>query len=348
MRRAICYNVSMKRKQYIVPVSISSHPPKYNPLKYNTPETLTNALRKYNCNITLKESLKGGEVSQVYASSLHGTPVVVKHTGDLISSDPVDLSLSKKDHLIDTKVLKLLQHSAIRVPKVIAVFPGIYTTIMEDLRAEGYMLLQTYFIKGKLPIESAGKIGESLALLGQTARMWKPFKTSESAEESIYERGLELRLAYPNDQKQYLFLEKEFISNNQYWVWPDGHPKNMLINAEGDVSFIDFGRSHWGDQRYMLPNFLAHIVIYALSGYINKKQSSLYIRRCIEGYRKHESVDEPIFCQYLAMEVLHRANGKWIEGINIGEQKIPLYKFGLTIFDKNITTFENLLQIIEE
>lgn len=310
-------------------------------------ESLEKELQKRGHSITIKNKLKGGVFSQVYDAMLNGKSVVVKHTENVVPFDPTEFFISKKAHLVDTKVLKLLKKSKhIRVPQVFYYYPDITTTIMEDVRNGGFQLLNNFIVEKNLPLSSAKSIGESLALLAKESREWKPFATNESANQSVYERGLELRLAYPNDQKQYLFLEKEFTQNSTYWVWPDGHPKNMFVNGKGEVVFIDFGRSHWGDQRYMLPNFLAHIIIYALSGYIMPKHARTYLQTCAEAYKKIEPVDEHLFCQYIGMEVLHRANGKWIQGVDTTIQKLALSCFGLSIFDDRIATIAKLIKMI--
>ena len=217
---------------------------------------------------------------------------------------------------------------------------------MEDVNKRGYQLMSDQLIKGKLLKTSAEKIAISLAELAKEARRWEKFKTNESAEQSIYERGLELRLAYPNTQEEYLFLENQYISNNQFWLWPDGHPKNIFINESGEVLFIDFGRSHWADQRYMLPNFLAHIIIYSLTGFYSKMEAVSYIERCITTFRSFEEIDQKLFCQFLAMEVLHRAYGKWISGVTKSEQKLRLLTFSLKVFDEKIDRLEKLFVLL--
>ena len=46
------------------------------------------------------------------------------------------------------------------------------------------------------------------------------------------------------------------------------------------------------------------------------------------------------------MEVLHRANGKWIQGVETKEQKLSLYKLGLTVFDEKINTINQLINLL--
>lgn len=337
----------MPKPTLVLPISIGSKKRSYPAPIISSKDHLQTTLRNFGLNITLEGTLKGGTTSQVYEARLNDKRVVVKHTENVIPFDPTEIFINKNGHNTDTKVLKILSHStSIRVPHVLYHYPKITTTIMEDLRPEGFQLLNPLLLHGELPENSAAAIGNALAKLAQESRNWKRFPTNESAQESIYERGLELRLAYPNSQKQYLFLEKEFTENDEHWVWPDGHPKNIFIKPNGEIAFIDFGRSHWGDQRYILPNLLAHIVIYSLAGYIDPSKAKQYISICISAYRELEPVDEQLFCEYLAMEVLHRCNGKWVEGIEKREQKVKLYNFGLKVFDDNIKTIEKLLQLL--
>jgi len=336
----------MTKPTIVLPISTGSKAKTYPLAIISNKEKLQTTLNNLGLNITLEGTLKGGVISQVYEANLDGKRVVVKHTENVTPFDPTELFINRNGHNIDTKVLKILSHSkSVRVPKVFYHFPKITTTIMEDLRPEGFQLLNPLLLHGELPQNSAAPIGTALANLAQESRNWKRFPTNESAQESIYERGLELRLAYPNSQKQYLSLEKEFTEHDQHWVWPDGHPKNTFVKPNGKVAFIDFGRSHWGDQRYMLPNFLSHIVMYSLAGYVSPSKAKSYIIDCITAYRSFEPVDEKLFCQYLAMEVLHRCSGKWVDGIEKREQKVKLYNFGLRVFDDKIESIEKLLQL---
>lgn len=337
----------MPKATIVLPISTGSKERVYPPAIISSKEHLQTTLKGLGLNITLEGTLKGGFTSQVYEARLDDKRVVVKHTENVTPFDPTELFINRNGHNTDTKVLKILFHStSIRAPKVIYHFPKITTTVMEDLRPEEFLLLNPLLLHGELPNNSAASIGRALANLARESRDWKRFSTNESAQENIYERGLELRLAYANSQKQYVSLEKEFTENDVNWVWPDGHPKNMFVKPNGEVAFIDFGRSHWGDQRYMLPNFLAHIVIYTLAGYLDPLKAKPYIIECISMYSKLEPVNEKLFCEYLAMEVLHRCNGKWIEGLEKREQKVKLYNFGLTVFDDNIKSIERLLEVL--
>jgi len=337
----------MNKNKYIQSVLPSSKAKKYPSSLFPNKKDLEKALKKKGLNIFLQEPLKGGFFSKVYSAELEEKSVVVKYIDTIIPFDPTEFFINRDQSKTDSQVLKLLQNSKnIKVPKIIKSFPEICCVLMEDLGENNFILLNDLILSRKLTLNSASEIGRSLAYLVKESRNFKQFKTNESAEQSIYERGLELRLAYPNSQKQYIFLENEFTKNNQYFCWPDNHPKNIFVKENGDCAFIDFGRSVWADQRYMLPNFLAHIVICTLIGYINFDLAKKYINNCIVSYKKIEPIDENIFCQYLAMEVLHRANGKWITGVETKEQKLSLYKFGLTVFDDKISYINKLLQLL--
>ncbi|MFA6017024.1 MAG: hypothetical protein WC744_02975 [Patescibacteria group bacterium] len=308
---------------------------------------LQKELQKRGLNIILKESLKGGFISQVYSATLDDKEVVVKHTAGAIPFDPTELYLDKKSHDVDCKVLKMLQNnSKIKVPKLIFNFPDITTSIMENLYSQNFELMQNQIFTRKISVKTAESVGKSIAYLTIESRKWKEFSVTQTASMSVYERGLELRLAYPNSQKEYLELEKEYIKNNKNWSWPDCHPKNIFVNKKDEVTFIDFGYSQWADQRFMLPSHLAHIVIYCLSGYIEKDLAKEYILRCIDTSKEIEPIDENIFCKYLAMEVFHRANGKWVVGIDKKEQKLALLKFVFTVFDEKINKINQLLNLL--
>lgn len=331
--------------KFVNPISVDSKKRMYpKPSSLVNKLNLQKELQKRGLNIVLKESLKGGFISQVYSAKLDKKEIVVKHTAGAIPFDPTELYLDKKSHNVDCKVLKKLQkNSKIKVPELLFDFPDITTSIMENLYYQNFELMQNQIFDKKLSLKAAKSVGDSLAHLNIESRQWKEFSVVQIALMSIYERGLELRLAYPNSQKEYLTLEKTYTENNQYWSWPDGHPKNIFVNKKGEVAFIDFGYSQWADQRFMLPSHLAHIIIYALVGYINLDLAKEYIKECVDTYKKIEYVDENIFCQYLGMEVLHRANGKWIQGIETKEQKLALYKFGLTVFDDKINKISRLV-----
>jgi len=333
-------------KLFINPISLSKKHKLYSTPKLHTPELLTKALSKKGLNITLGNQLKGGTVSQVYEGILNDEKVVIKHTEDLTPFDPTEIFISKRGHNVDSKILKLLQNlTYIKVPIIIKHFPEITTTIMENVTEKGYELQSFQLLKGNLNQKSAENIGRSLANLVKESRKWKKIATNEKGIQSIYERGLELRLAYPNSQEDYLELEKEFINNDRFITFPDAHPKNIFINKQGEAILIDFGRSVYGDQRFILPNYLSHIAIYSMCGYYSRKEAVKYINNCINSYQKLEKIDEEIFCKYFSLEILHRMSGKWLSGIETADQKVKLFGFGLKVFDRKIKGIKNLIEL---
>jgi len=340
----------MNKNKYLSSVLPSSKPQNYpTPTSLIDKTNLQKELQKRGLNIILKEILKGGFISQVYSATFNSKEVVVKHTAGAIPFDPTELYLDKKSHNVDCDILKKLQNNQqIHVPKLLFDFSEITTSIMENLYSQDYELMQNQIFNKKLTLKTAESVGSSIAHLVIESRKWKQFSVVQTAQMSIYERGLELRLAYPNSQKEYLNLEKKYIKNSKYWSWPDCHPKNIFVNKNSEVAFIDFGYSQWADQRFMLPSHLAHIIIYSLTGYIEKNLAKSYILRCINTFKKIEPIDENIFCQYLAMEVFHRSNGKWIMGVDKKEQKLALLKFGYTIFDEKIDSINKILNLLDQ
>lgn len=335
----------MVNGQFIYPVKPQAKAIKYPRSQLAGRELLEKALKKKGLKIQLGNVLKGGFTSQVYEADLNGQPVVVKHVESLVPYDPTELYLDKKSHRVDSQVLKNLQNSKqVKVPRLLFYFPDITTSIMENVNLSGFELMQNEILEKKINLKVAVNVGKSMAELAKESRQWKKFPVVQTAKMSIYERGLELRLAYPNTQKEFLELEKTYLENNQYWSWPDGHPKNIFVNKQGEVVFIDFGYSQWADQRFMLPSHLAHIVIYSLAGYIQPDSAKHYLLDCVAAYKKFEAIDEALFCRYLAMEVFHRSMGKWVAGVESKEQKLALLKFGLTVFDEKITSIKDLVK----
>lgn len=304
--------------------------------------------------IILMDKLNGGVDSQIYAANLDGKNVVVKHTEDRGESvynppfTPIDFFVDRENHNLDTYILQKLKNTEIKVPNVIHHFPDITTTVMEDLRESGFRLMSDLILSGRLPEESAKHIAEQLVALTSVSKSWKKFTCYKTPEAQIFERGLELRLLYPNTQKGYLDLQKEFVSRQEHWMWPDGHPKNMFIDDNSNVAFIDFGGSFWGDQRFMLPNFLGQFIVLCNSGIYDKSKSLNYIGLMVRTYKTLEDIDERLVCKYTGMEILHRSFGKWIDSVNTVNLKVRNIKIGLSIFDSKIVTVSNLLSLLSK
>ena len=83
-----------------------------------------------------------------------------------------------------------------------------------------------------------------------------------------------------------------------------------------------------------MPNGLAHIAIYALTGHIHSNVAVAFIEQALDAYKQILSVDEEIFCKYLATEVLHRWAGKWIDGVESAEQKLKLLNFAMKVYSQ--------------
>jgi len=236
--------------------------------------------------VTMGESLKGGTVSQVYAGSEQGRAVVVKYTTDSFDTDPTVSPLPHQSHYTDSTILKYLaKTNGVRVPQVLHDFQDQPITVMEDMRAAGFTILNENLLNGHLPMESASEVGKGIAVLQQTLAKHEEFETALSGPQVYYERGLELRLAYPNTQTQYDRLEKRFTNAHQQLIAVDTHPKNMFVNKEGKVAWIDFGFSVWGDRDFALPNCMAHIFIYALAGYIERPKAATFVTDAVAAYR---------------------------------------------------------------
>ena len=353
MRKIRKNNFMYKSNIYINPISINSIKPKFREgTGLDNITSLQLFLKAQGLNIKLGNTLKGGVDSQVYEAVLNFKKVVVKHTedrGDKLFEppfSPVDFYVARENHNIDAKILNLLSDSSISVPKILHHFQEQSTTIMDDLREDGFELLSNIIIKGGLNINSASNIGKKLGQLCNFGQKLPEFDTVKNRYTQIFERGLELRLAYPNTQTEYLCVEKEFVNNVQGWMWPDGHPKNIFVDIKGDIRFIDFGGTYWGDQRFMLPNFLAHIVLFSLAGYLNKEDAVKYIYACVNGYRESQNIQEDIFCKYLVMEIFHRSFGKWIDGIDTPEQKLSCLSFALNMVKRNILDMNGLTSLL--
>ena len=208
-----------------------------------------------------------------------------------------------------------------------------------DLVGKPVTLLHDLILSGNLPSNVAVNFGRDIALMLQALAKHDEFETALSASQNYYERGLELRLAYPNKPDYFKELETRFTSANQQLIAVDTHPKNIFVYENGSTAWIDFGFSCWADRDFALPNGLAHIAIYALTGHIHSNVAVAFIE---QAYKQILSVDEEIFCKYLATEVLHRWAGKWIERVESAEQKLKLLNFAMKVFDQEIFTV-NLL-----
>ena len=271
-------------------------------------------------NVFLWEQLKWWVVSQVTEGSIEDRKIVVKHTHDLFPFDPTELFIWKQWHNVDTQILQYLYDQWISVPEVLYHFPDQYITIMNDLRDDGYILLQDIIYHYSLEEHSWNTIWKLLFQMKEALKSYTWYIV-ESKEWNVYERWLELRLMEPS-QKLFLELQEEYYKNASQVISPDTHPKNIFLHKDQTSwSLIDFGRSHIGDPRYILPNYLAHIILYAIAWHIDYKQALIHFQTCIDTYHSYEPIHEELFCKYLVMEIAHRAFGKRVDGITTADQK---------------------------
>lgn len=337
-----------KKEKYVTPVSISDEPIVYEQSKKPSMEELEDLLKNRGLkDIQLLRILHGGYMSQVYSAISNGEPVVVKHTIDTYPTDPTSFSISREIQNTDAKVLSLLEENPyVKTPKIYRHFPDITTTVMEDLGVNRFNLFLTHIKNRTLNEESAITIGKAMAHLSRESRNWEEFDTDQSAHQNIYDRGLELRMAYPNSQKEYLEVEQRFTQNNIGWIWVDGTPKNILLDEKSNPAFIDFGLSCFADQQHTLPGFLSHLAVYSLAGIIDRNFTARYISKAIETYNKLDFFDEVAFSKYFGTEILHRSMGKRIPGINTASQKLRILEYGLRLFDDNISTISTLINLL--
>ncbi len=337
---------------FVNPVAVEKTQKKFTkPSALADKATLEKELKRRGHDVTLGEMLKGGFASQAYAATLAGEKVVVKHTEDLAPFDPTELLLGADSIQLDVEVLTNLQgHAHIRVPTLVDFLADCSTSIMRDVREDGYTLQVNQILAddAAFNVTAGAQLGTMLAHLQREAKTWEiKAPIVEPTLASIYERGLELRLAYPNTQNQYVALEEAFVANAEHLTMPDAHPKNVFINDAGETLLIDFGYSQYGDQRFILASALAHIALYSCGGHIKPGDAKRYIDEGVAAYKAAEGLfDEELFCRYFAMEVLHRSYGKWVDGIESTQQKLRCIEFGLSVFDQNIATVGRLLDLV--
>lgn len=336
----------MINTNYVTPVGASKTP--YQPaVQVPTAEQIASLLAGRGYEVELGERLKSGTMSQVFeATDANGRAVIVKQTNDSTSTDPTSVTFSAKGHFIDTALLRHLDGS-VRVPEVIATFDDAPVTVMEDLRSDGFVLLQDLLLNGEVP-PSGGKFGIDIALILSAFEQHHEFYAITSGRQEFYERGLELRMAFPPSDSYYELLEQRFTTENQQLIPVDMHPKNIFINENNTPAWINFGRSTWADRDYALPNCLAHFAIVALAGYIERTEAVTLITSAVEGYRSMREIDDDVFCKYFGCEVMHRWAGRWIEGIDSTQQKLAIAEFGLSIFERDVSTIEELCSLLED
>lgn len=332
------------------PVSITKLASVDNSIQASAKEETTKILQQLGMRIRVGDELKGGIVSKVYAGTYNDTAVVIKRTFNVRPSDPTVFETTPDIQFTDNKILHYLaSHKDVRVPNIIASFTDIPVTVMEDLRASGFLLYSHELIDGNLHIEHAKHVGRDIGNIQKNLSKHKPFYTPLSAAQNYYARGLELRLAYPNAQHWYNKLENRFVNDNKQLTAVDTHPKNMFVNpSTGACAWIDFGGSTWADRDFALPNFLAHVATYAIAGYVDRHSAADYIEQAVTAYREVLDIDDEIFMTYFAAEIVHRWAGKWLEGIDTPAQKLALLTYGTRIFDESLFSLRSGLDLLRQ
>ncbi len=256
---------------------------------------------------------------------------MIKHTLDYDANAPCGESFGYSDHdsvlkpapathHVDFTILDVLQTTkAVRVPKVLRYFEKIRTTVMTDFQAEGFHLMQDLVVTGALPMSSAENVAKSLvALMDQFRRMSHLIRVAESSTLQARERLEELYTFLRSDLKTYQEIERKFLSGDSI-VPTDAHPKNMAINAQGEILMFDFGRSIVADKQYSAPNFAAHIGLASVANcFEDPLFGAEYIATFVSAYNRFSSPDDQIeeatFVRYFMSELLHRGlSGRWLD-----------------------------------
>jgi hypothetical protein len=327
------------------------------------------------------ERLPGGVVSLVLAATTseplrQDVPcnIVLKHTLEYVEDTPLGDDFSFPDrpsllmpapltHRLDFRVLDLLQGSnKVKVPTLLRYYEDRRTTVMVDFRAQGFRLMQQMLVEGHLPSTSANSIGRSLANLVQTFGEFDGLIPAvEDSTTQCRERLDELHMFLRPQLPLYREIENRFLSGRH--ITPtDTHPKNMALDATGDVVFFDFGRSIVADEQYPAPNFAAHIALAGIGGcFDSSTRVTNYIVDFVEAYNKMAGkayqIDELWFVRYFTAELLHRGlSGRWLDKRLFAKSRLQeveraVHDFGIHVFrpedHEPITSIEELLRCLQ-
>lgn len=327
------------------------------------------------------EKLPGGVVSLVLAATTKGPlrqdvpcNIVLKHTLEYVEDTPLGDDFSFPDrlsllmpapltHRLDFRVLDLLQGSTkVKVPTLLRYYEDRRTTVMVDFRAQGYRLMQQMLVEGHLPPISANTIGRTLSNLVQTfGEIHSLVSAVEDSTTQCRERLDELHMFLRPQLPLYREIEYKFLSGRH--ITPtDTHPKNMAVDATGDVVYFDFGRSIVADEQYPAPNFAAHIALAGIGGCFDSSTHVIqYIVDFIEAYNKTAGlsyqIDELWFVRYFTAELLHRGlSGRWLDKKLFAKSRLQeveraVHDFGIRVFrpedHEPITSIEELLRCLQ-
>lgn len=345
----------MNKNIYILPVSTTFRDISYPEELIRTKEILESRLKSNGVAVSIKTQLAPG----LYKGVIDGKSCIVKHFENKVPQTPIEFFVMADRYTTEAKVLKRLQSTdEVRVPQILNLSPKLNTIIMEDVSKEGYTSFADQLLKKKCNMKSASQIATSLATLAVTSRGWDEITTNESAQLNYYDRSLEMLIAYPNNLDRYRSLSQSYSpyedndaveKKKRYFVWPDCTPENILITKDGASTFVDFERAYWGDQQIMISVFVAHIILYSLIGCISQDDSTMYLKDFIKTYKSIDpDYTEKTIVEYIAMELLHRSNGKGIKGITSSDQSLAVQRFARTLLDHETTTISSMMSLLKK
>ena len=299
------------------------------------------------------ELLSGGYTSTVFRAALDGQPTIIKHARNRDSFYPIRQVMSETRIRTEAEVLTYL-HPLFPtvVPNVLQFYPEQDVLLMTDVGQDAQLGFP-YLLEGKAESIHARALGRFLAELKQETADWQPFSTIEQPFEQIWTRGMEVDLAYPAWGER---MRNTYLSQQKF-VWPDGHPKNVLFGNSGSpVRAIDFYCCHFGDPDYMLPNFFGQIPVFSIFGYITPQQAAQFIGEMIQAYTEVEPIspeNEQKMLFYAGTQTIQRQDGKWLFEISRAiddealRKKAFIFYFGRkTIVE--INSFDQYIQEVEK
>jgi hypothetical protein len=278
--------------------------------------------------LVAEELLSGGVVSIVAQGTYvdaSGTSfdVAIKHSREQIETGDNFSVLEKEGMLahaydsydVDVAVLELFQNSSeVIVPKILLNVADKKILVMENFNSAGFTLLQNTLVSGDIRLGCAENLGTSLALLQKKLDIEHTIVPVEHRLTQFLERFDELRITLYNGRMSIFNRIMTRFMHKETFTYTDGHPKNMAVNDKGEVMFFDFGRSIKCDSAFVLPNFLAHILLVTLSGCVSLAEGLEFFEKTKSSFEKIAPVDEIIFVEYLTAEIIHRGLAlRWLD-----------------------------------